>query len=74
VSSESQYKELIEIFDKKEIKDAKKVEVNYNRNDLTEESQKMLLKTKIYFQNNLQITLLDLFKVKQSPGSLNFSF
>jgi len=66
VSNKSQCQELMNICDKKGIKNATKVEMNYNWNDLTEESQNFLLKTKINFQNNLQITLVDLFKVKEA--------
>jgi len=68
VSNESQCQELMDIFDTKGFKNVTKMEINYNWNDLTEESQKLLQKTKIDFQNNSQITLLDLLKVKEPPG------
>jgi len=66
VSNESQCQVLMNICNKKGMKNASKMETNYNWNDLTEESQKLLLKT-INFQNTLQITLLDLLKVKDTP-------
>jgi len=69
VSNENKCQELMNICDKKCIKNAKKMEINYNWSDLTEESQKLLLLTKINFQNISQITLLDLLKVNESPGN-----
>jgi len=70
VSNESQCQELMDIFGNEKMKDAKKMEINYNWSDLTDESQKLLLlKTKINFQNNSKITLLDILKVKEPSGS-----
>ncbi|KAL7012239.1 hypothetical protein ACKWTF_014709 [Chironomus riparius] len=60
VSNEIQCEKVNYIFKEQEIKDAVKLKVNYNWKDLTEGSQNLMLKTKINFQNNSQITLLDL--------------
>jgi len=62
VSNESQSEALIKTFNEKKFKDFSKVEINYNWNDLTEESQESLLQTKINFQNNSQITLISLLE------------
>lgn len=40
--------------------EATKVDMNYKLNDLSVESQKMLLLTKVNFQNNLQYSIIDL--------------
>jgi len=39
-----------------------KFTMDYNWNDLTEESQKILLKSKVNFQNNYKFSLMDLLK------------
>jgi len=71
VSNESQCEKLMDIFNKKGIKDATKMEINYNWSDLTDESQKLLLQTEINFQNNSQIKMLDLLKVMEPSEEFN---
>jgi len=66
VSTDEQTKKLSEIFIKKSIESDAKMEINYNWNDLMEESKKLLLETKINFQNNPQVSLMDLLKVNVS--------
>jgi len=63
VSTDEQTKKLSGIFNRKAIKADIKMEINYNWNDLTEESQKRLRVTKI---NNSQISLMDLLTTNAS--------
>jgi len=69
VSDEQKCEELVQICEQREFKNATKVEINYNWNDLIEESQNLLLKTKINFQNNSQISLMDLLR-NEEPGGI----
>ena len=62
VSSEKGSEELNTAFRKKGLKNVTKMDINYSWNDLTEESQNLMLQTKINFQNNSQISLIDLLK------------
>ncbi|KAL7012229.1 hypothetical protein ACKWTF_014702 [Chironomus riparius] len=60
VSTKQQIKELDKICRQKELENVTRLDINYSWKDLTEGSQTLMLKTKINFQNNSQITLLDL--------------
>ncbi|XP_070506054.1 uncharacterized protein [Chironomus tepperi] len=73
VSNEQQSEYLADICDKKIMKNAVRMKINYNWSDLTEESQQFLLKKEINFQNNLQISLSDLLR-KQNSMELNEDF
>jgi len=63
VSNEAQCDKVNKIFKEQKIENAQKLEINYNWSDLTEESQLLLLESKINFQNNSQITLKDLIQI-----------
>ncbi|XP_070505848.1 uncharacterized protein [Chironomus tepperi] len=60
VSEKIQHDKIKNIIKKQKMQDVQKLELNYNWSDLTEESQKLLVKTKINFQNNSQPTLSEL--------------
>ncbi|CAG9810724.1 unnamed protein product [Chironomus riparius] len=60
VSNKQQIEELDKICRQKELENVTRLDINYNWKDLTEESQTLMLKTKINFQNNSQISLMDL--------------
>ncbi|XP_070508192.1 uncharacterized protein [Chironomus tepperi] len=60
VSNEQQSDELVKICKRKGMKNETRMDINYNWSDLTDESQKLVLKTKINFQNNLEPTLTEL--------------
>jgi len=66
VANESQLKELSKIVNEKKKKILKNIEINYSWTDLREESQKSLLNTKISFQNNSNIPIIDLLKDKEN--------
>jgi len=65
-SNEEQSIKLNSICIKKESKPIT-VDINYNWNDLTEESQIMLIQSKITFQTNPKISLIDLLSKNMNP-------
>ncbi|XP_070505875.1 uncharacterized protein [Chironomus tepperi] len=60
VSTKIEYDTINEIIKEQKMQDVQELELNYNWIDLTEKSQKLLLETKINFQNNSQPTLAEL--------------
>jgi len=66
VSNEKESTKLIENCNRKEIS-LKIEDINYKWSDLEEESQKMLLKTKVTFQNNSKILLKELLTNNTNP-------
>jgi len=68
VSDDKQENELIRIFNQNKMKNAIKQQINYSWSDLTEESQHLLLQTKISFQNDSKISLMDLLNNEVPEG------
>ncbi|XP_070505924.1 uncharacterized protein [Chironomus tepperi] len=60
MSNRIQHDQIKKIIKEQKMQDVQELELNYNWSDLTEISQKLLLKTKINFQNNSEPTLAEL--------------
>jgi len=73
VSNEQQSAKLKTIFKKVKRMNHTENEKNYNWNDLTQESQNLLLETRIDFQNNSQVSLMDLLKSENTTGTQDLS-
>jgi len=69
VSDDKQENKFIRIFKQNEMKNDLKQQINYSWSDLTEESQHLLLQTKISFQNDSKISLKDLFNIENTGGT-----
>lgn len=70
VSNESQSEIIVQNLENSRV-NPERVKINYKWSDLTENCQKLLLETKVNFQNNSQILLKDLLEVEGVDEIIN---
>lgn len=66
VNNKEHCEKLITILNLKDMPKAQQIELNYEWNDLTKESQEKLLEKKVNFQNHTKLSFKELVKVKET--------